>query len=678
MSYRVRLPLLVLVLGLLAACTPVKIYQGPEAVAEMPQGLRPQSLDALGLENHRRLTGAPCHPRAPCNGTVDAEYEVPDGKPPGDEWQLNKYPELPPSLCLALSGGGLRSATFTLGVLKGLHAADLLKDVDVASSVSGGGYALSWYVAQKFLGHGKNGGKGVNDDRLFALDDIWQQHLRRNSEFFTVGHASLPLAIAVLPGIPLNLVANGLFGLHMNTSFLYNAYAQRLRQVYHSPPCESGNCPPGPDIDMVELAKFMRAAGSRANRPPLFIFNTTALIDESAGPQAGLLQNAVFEFTPFQYGSAALGRYLYQPEAGPDQPPRVQRSWSLHEIAAFSGAALDFNKQTNHPSSRQLATAFNVDLGRYIPNPRLKRSAGQIAHWISPFTHLAGRPHYARDADGTHIYLSDGGHSDNLGAFSLVRRLCRQIVIVDAEEDPGYGYGAYFRLKGALEREMGAELHIPKIEDRRRSACGTRLGCDGAQGLPHHEQPGWREAAEYPLTTGEIRNLPYRHPGRCPSSGQQSPPGPKPCATDVLRVHYLKLAYFSEIEPQANPTAANGATGKRASAVCDNRGCAHELEESLRTAFWDKRKRDETQAAGAPAPFPQLPTRTQWMSPEHFDAYRNLGCRLALGPVTDAIRGAKPFDAETIASKCLDKQSPDIPAPRASNQAPDPRNGDSR
>jgi hypothetical protein len=669
---------MIVLLLALSACSPVKLYAPPEAMAEMPQGQRPQSLDALGLENHRRLMTAPCHPRASCDAVADPDYETPDGKPPGDEWQLNKDTKQPPQLCLALSGGGLRSATFTLGVLKGLHEAELLKDIDVASSVSGGGYALSWYVAQKFHGRGENAGKGVKDDMLFALGGKWQQHLRRNSEFFTAGHASLPLAIAIFPGIPLNLVANGLFGLHMNASFLYNAYAQRLQQVYHSPPCEDGDCPLGPDIDMVQLAGYMKQAGSRETRPPLFIFNSTALIDESAGPQAGLLQNTVFEFTPFQYGSAALGRYQYRAQERQGEPLAVQRTWSLHEIVAFSGAALDFNKQTNHPSSRQMATALNVDLGRYIPNPRLKRSAAQIAHWISPLTHLAGRPHYARDADGTHIYLSDGGHSENLGVFSLVRRLCREIIIVDAEEDPGYGYDAYFRLKGALEREMGAELHIAEIENRRRAACGSRIGCDGAQRLPHHEQPGWREAAERPLATGEIRNLPYRHPDHCPSAARPESPGTKDCATDEVQVHYLKLAYYSGIEPQREPAVAIEASGKQPSAVCDKRGCADELEESLRKAFWDKRKRDEPQAAGAPAPFPQLPTRSQWMSPEHFDAYRNLGCRLALGPVADAIRGGKMFDDEAIASKCLDKQSPDKPAARATNRAPDPRNGGSR
>ena len=41
---------------------------------------------------------------------------------------------------LALSGGGIRSATFSLGVVQALARRDLLKNFDYISMVSGGGY----------------------------------------------------------------------------------------------------------------------------------------------------------------------------------------------------------------------------------------------------------------------------------------------------------------------------------------------------------------------------------------------------------------------------------------------------------------------------------------------------------------------------------------------------------
>src|SRR5882757_1075095 len=48
---------------------------------------------------------------------------------------------------LALSGGGIRSATFSLGVLQALAAARKLASFDYLSTVSGGGYIGSWLSA---------------------------------------------------------------------------------------------------------------------------------------------------------------------------------------------------------------------------------------------------------------------------------------------------------------------------------------------------------------------------------------------------------------------------------------------------------------------------------------------------------------------------------------------------
>src|SRR5215831_13983311 len=50
----------------------------------------------------------------------------------------------PAPLGLAFSGGGIRSATFNLGVLQGLAERGLLAHIDYLSTVSGGGYIGSW------------------------------------------------------------------------------------------------------------------------------------------------------------------------------------------------------------------------------------------------------------------------------------------------------------------------------------------------------------------------------------------------------------------------------------------------------------------------------------------------------------------------------------------------------
>src|SRR5207237_516575 len=49
-----------------------------------------------------------------------------------------------PRTALCISGGGIRSATFALGVIQRLAAVGVLQKFDFISTVSGGGYIGSW------------------------------------------------------------------------------------------------------------------------------------------------------------------------------------------------------------------------------------------------------------------------------------------------------------------------------------------------------------------------------------------------------------------------------------------------------------------------------------------------------------------------------------------------------
>jgi len=60
------------------------------------------------------------------------------------QW-LHAIPAKRSALCF--SGGGIRSATFGLGVLQGLARKELLDKFDFLSTVSGGGYLGSWLSA---------------------------------------------------------------------------------------------------------------------------------------------------------------------------------------------------------------------------------------------------------------------------------------------------------------------------------------------------------------------------------------------------------------------------------------------------------------------------------------------------------------------------------------------------
>ncbi len=91
-------------------------------------------------------------------------------------------PDLEDSLFgIALSGGGIRSATINLGFLKVLNAFGLLEKADYLSSVSGGGYTAS-YVQAKLKAEGDYA-------KLFEEKDL--QHLRSYGNYLVPGQSML-------------------------------------------------------------------------------------------------------------------------------------------------------------------------------------------------------------------------------------------------------------------------------------------------------------------------------------------------------------------------------------------------------------------------------------------------------------------------------------------------------
>src|SRR5271157_3932952 len=65
-----------------------------------------------------------------------------------------RRPAAPNSLIgLAFSGGGIRSATFNLGVLQALAKKNLLRSLDYVSTVSGGGYIGGWLMGWMYHQH---------------------------------------------------------------------------------------------------------------------------------------------------------------------------------------------------------------------------------------------------------------------------------------------------------------------------------------------------------------------------------------------------------------------------------------------------------------------------------------------------------------------------------------------
>lgn len=79
-------------------------------------------------------------------------YERPEGLTP-ERYNISQEEELLDEVGrargLALSGGGIRAAYYSLGAMKALYDAGWLQDVDLLSTVSGGGYTAYWMLTSE-------------------------------------------------------------------------------------------------------------------------------------------------------------------------------------------------------------------------------------------------------------------------------------------------------------------------------------------------------------------------------------------------------------------------------------------------------------------------------------------------------------------------------------------------
>ncbi len=69
----------------------------------------------------------------------------------------------------------------------------------------------------------------------------------------------------------------------------------------------------------------------------------------------------------------------------------------------------------------------------------------------------------------------DGGKSENLAALSLIERGVKKIIIVDAEHDPNYKFGAYLILRKML-KDKNIKLYVGDIENFIKSPQKNKKG----------------------------------------------------------------------------------------------------------------------------------------------------------------------------------------------------------
>ncbi len=125
---------------------------------------------------------------------------------------------------------------------------------------------------------------------------------------------------------------------------------------------------------------------------------------------------------------------------------------------AASGAAASPNMGYHtSPAVAALLAIFNVRLGWWTGNPRnptyWKEYAPAIWYLLAElFAHATDRDRY--------VYLSDGGHFENLGIYELVRRRVRFIICSDADADPSFRFEDLGNAVEHCRADFGVEIRI--------------------------------------------------------------------------------------------------------------------------------------------------------------------------------------------------------------------------
>ena len=186
-----------------------------------------------------------------------------------------------------------------------------------------------------------------------------------------------------------------------------------------------------------------------------------------------------FIFTPIACGSAALaqdqqtgecaGRYIRSKDYAGNEPDLALpgEGVSLATTVALSGAAASPSMgYHSSPATAFLMTLFNVRLGAWLPNPELKNLSADEAKASAPKNAL--RPLLREllgltDARGDSVYLSDGGHFENLGLYEVVRRRCRFIVVSDAGCDPGVTFADLGNALRKIRIDLNVNITIDTV-----------------------------------------------------------------------------------------------------------------------------------------------------------------------------------------------------------------------
>lgn len=280
--------------------------------------------------------------------------------------------------------------------------------------------------------------------------------------------------IAVLMALALAIFVN------VNDMSLSRFYRDRLMEAFMPDIDARGKPAQGP---ATEADRFLMSA--MTTRPdgtaapligPYLLVNTYLLARRYRGDSGGgrpLLAARIrrrrgdsFVLTPRRVGSTLTGWKATCDVLG--------NQLTLPTAMAISGAAVNPGSGiAGQGPTANAATAVAMSLLSLRLGYRFRWNGGGwlggFGRWMNPFGNhfipglseiLAETFSLASTEDPTFIELSDGGHFDNLGLYELIRRRCGLILVCDGGEDATGSYESFTSLMTLAQEDFGAVFRL--------------------------------------------------------------------------------------------------------------------------------------------------------------------------------------------------------------------------
>jgi hypothetical protein len=253
---------------------------------------------------------------------------------------------------------------------------------------------------------------------------------------------------------------------------LKNAMMQNLNNILMREDLGGGvegePSPPRLRRNRATLQKTFGKSLRERQHAPLHVINTA--LNLTSGQKLAWQQRKAESFTvsPLHSGSFYVGYRDSKQYGGKD-------GISIGTAVAISGAAASPNQgYHSSPAMAFILTILNVRLGSWLGNPGLAgRNTYDNAHPRTNLEPLAWELTGRTDDQCPLVYLSDGGHFENLGVYEMVMRRCRFIVVSDGGCDPKYSFEDLGNAIRKIRTDLGVPIDIEYDDMHPRSGDST-------------------------------------------------------------------------------------------------------------------------------------------------------------------------------------------------------------